>query len=133
MSLNKQINYLTSIKGNDNPLFFILGLNAIENEKHTLKIAEFLKKLSEKLKFQFIFKSSFDKANRSSLNGYRSIGLKEGSKVLFFLENDTVLMKKVNTESFAELTKPLRDAKKKIEEKDVPALIHRLRSKKRWK
>ena len=61
------------------------------------------------------------------------MGLKEGSKVLFFLENDTVLMKKVNTESFAELTKPLRDAKKKIEEKDVPALIHRLRSKKRWK
>ena len=59
------------------------------------------------------------------------MGLKEGSKVLFFLENDTVLMKKVNTESFAELTKPLRDAKKKIEEKDVPALIHRLRSKKR--
>ena len=59
------------------------------------------------------------------------MGLKEGSKVLFFLENDTVLMKKVSTESFAELTKPLRDAKKKIEEKDVPALIHRLRSKKR--
>lgn len=58
-------------------------------------------------------------------------GLKEGSKVLFFLENDTIIMKKVDSESFAELTKPLRDARKNIEEKDVPALIHRLRKKKR--
>lgn len=55
------------------------------------------------------------------------LGLREGSKVLFFLENDTVLMKKVSAESFAELTKPLRKAKKKIKEEDVTALIHRFR------
>ncbi|MBI2661000.1 AbrB/MazE/SpoVT family DNA-binding domain-containing protein [Candidatus Woesearchaeota archaeon] len=60
-----------------------------------------------------------------------SMGLKEGSKVLFFLENDAVLMKKVNAESFEELTRPFKEAEKKIEEKDVPELIHRLRSKKR--
>ena len=59
------------------------------------------------------------------------LGLVEGSKVLFFLENDTVLMKKVSVESFAELTKPLREAKKKIREEDVPALIHRFRKSKK--
>ena len=59
------------------------------------------------------------------------LGLVEGSKVLFFLENDTVLMKKVSIESFAELTKPLREAKKKIREEDVPALIHRFRKSKK--
>ena len=61
----------------------------------------------------------------------KQLGLDEGTKVLFFAEDDTLLMKKVNTESFAELTKPFRDAKKKIKEKDVPTLIHRLRKKKR--
>jgi len=57
--------------------------------------------------------------------------LEEGSKVLFFLENDTLLMKKVTTESFAQLTKPLREAKKKIREEDVPNLVHKLRRSKK--
>ena len=55
------------------------------------------------------------------------LGLQEGSKVLFVLEDDTLLMKKVTAESFAQLTKPLRDAKKKIKEEDVTDLIHKLR------
>lgn len=53
--------------------------------------------------------------------------LEVGSKVLFLLEEDTLLMKKVTTESFAQLTKPLREAKKKIKEEDVPELVHKLR------
>ena len=57
--------------------------------------------------------------------------LQEGSKVLFFLEDDTLLMKKVNAESFAQLTKPLREAKKKIREEDVTDLVHKLRRNKR--
>lgn len=59
------------------------------------------------------------------------LGLEEGTKVLFFTEEDTLLMKKVSAESFAELTKPLREAKKKIREEDVPALIHRFRKSKK--
>ncbi len=60
------------------------------------------------------------------------LGLHEGSKVLFFLENDTVLMKKVNLESFADITKPLKEAAKKagLKESDVPGIIHRFRKKK---
>ena len=59
------------------------------------------------------------------------LGLQEGSKVLFVLEDDTLLMKKVTAESFAHLTKPLREAKKKIKEEDVTDLIHKLRESKK--
>ncbi|MBU1198964.1 MAG: AbrB/MazE/SpoVT family DNA-binding domain-containing protein [Nanoarchaeota archaeon] len=55
------------------------------------------------------------------------LGLEEGTKVLFFVENDTLLMRKVKPETWEELTRPLKDAKKKIKEKDVNALIHRMR------
>ena len=81
MSL-KTLDYLHSIKDNSQPLFFILGPCAMESESHSLKMAEFLKKLSEKLNFKLIFKSSFDKANRTSLSSYRSLGLEEGCRIL---------------------------------------------------
>ena len=55
------------------------------------------------------------------------LGLEEGAKILFFLEDDTLLMKKVTPSSFAELTKPLRRAKKKIHETEVNDVIHRMR------
>jgi len=55
------------------------------------------------------------------------LGLEEGSKVLFFLEDDALLMKKIVPSSFAELTKPLRKAKKKIHEGQVNELIHKMR------
>ena len=57
------------------------------------------------------------------------LGLEEGSKVLFFLEDDSLLMKKVTTKTFAEITKPLKEAAKKagMREEDVPAMIHKFR------
>lgn len=70
------------------PVFFILGPCVIENEKHTLMMAETLKKLSEKLKFNLIFKSSFDKANRTSLNNFRGHGLDEGCRILKRVKDD---------------------------------------------
>jgi antitoxin PrlF len=61
-------------------------------------------------------------------SGIRSqLGLEDGSKVLFLLEEDTLLMRKVNSETFTELTKPFRKAKKKINEAEVNQLIHRMR------
>jgi len=58
--------------------------------------------------------------------------LKEGNKVLFFLTDDSLLMKKVNTKSFEEITRPLREAAKKsgMKEEDVTDMIHRFRNKK---
>ncbi len=53
--------------------------------------------------------------------------LKEGEKILFFLEGDALMIKKVSQLSWEEITRPLRAAKKKIREEDVPALVERLR------
>ena len=55
------------------------------------------------------------------------LGLEEGTKVLFLLEDNALLMKKVTPSSFAELTRPLRKAKKKVSEGQVNELIHRKR------
>ena len=53
--------------------------------------------------------------------------LKEGQKILFVLTDNTLLVKKVEDLSWEQITKPLREAKKKIEEKDVVGLVHKLR------
>ena len=59
----------------------------------------------------------------------RGMKLKEGNKVLFLLSDDSLMVKKVNVESFAEITKPLKEAAKKsgLEESDVPGIIDRFR------
>ncbi len=63
------------------------------------------------------------------------MGLKEGSKVLFMLTDDSLIMKKVNMQTFEEITKPLREAMKKtgLKESDVPDIVHRFRTKKNQK
>ncbi|MEK6531934.1 MAG: 3-deoxy-8-phosphooctulonate synthase [Deltaproteobacteria bacterium] len=64
------------------PLVFIMGPCVIEGEKETLRTLEGLIKAAEGLKAPFIFKSSYDKANRTSVKSYRGPGIKEGLKVL---------------------------------------------------
>jgi len=61
------------------------------------------------------------------------MGLEEGSKVLFVLTDDSLLIKKVNMKTFAEITKPLKDAAKKagMKESDVVEMIHRFRAEKK--
>ncbi len=68
--------------GKDCPLFLIAGPCVIEGEDRALKTAEILINIIRDLKINFIFKSSYDKANRSSLKSYRGPGLKEGLKIL---------------------------------------------------
>ena len=65
----------------DNRLFFVLGPCVIENEKLTLEIAEQVKKISDEIDAPFIFKASFDKANRSSIHSFRGPGIKKGLKI----------------------------------------------------
>jgi len=57
----------------------------------------------------------------------KEMGLEEGSKVIFFLEDDTLLIKKVSEQTLEEITKPLKLAKKKISQEQVTDLIHRMR------
>ncbi|KKP24490.1 MAG: 2-dehydro-3-deoxyphosphooctonate aldolase [candidate division TM6 bacterium GW2011_GWF2_28_16] len=81
------LNSLKNINSNS-PLFFILGPCVIETEEHSLKAAEFLTNLATKLNFNFIFKSSFDKANRTSLNNFRGTGFEQGLKILERVRKD---------------------------------------------
>ncbi len=68
--------------GGGAPLLLIGGPCAIENEKHALMTAERLARIADQHRIPFIYKSSYDKANRSSVNGYRGPGLIEGLRVL---------------------------------------------------
>jgi 2-dehydro-3-deoxyphosphooctonate aldolase (KDO 8-P synthase) len=64
------------------PFFLIAGTCVIEDEKTTLDTAEALRALTQRLDIPFIFKASFDKANRSSMNSYRGLGLDRGLRTL---------------------------------------------------
>jgi len=68
--------------GPGHPLFITAGLCIVEEEDATLRQAEALKKQVDGLPISFVFKSSFDKANRSSLKSYRGPGMDEGLAIL---------------------------------------------------
>lgn len=63
-------------------LFLIAGPCVIESEDHAIRMAEIIKGVTRSLTFPFIFKASYDKANRTSLTSYRGPGLSEGLRVL---------------------------------------------------
>ena len=65
-----------------NKLTILAGPCAMESEDIELETARELKKICKELDINFVFKTSFDKANRSSLNSYRGLGVKEGLKIL---------------------------------------------------
>lgn len=68
--------------GDEAPLFFIAGPCVIETETLILDTASELKKIGDELGVPVIFKSSFDKANRSSIDSYRGPGIEEGLRIL---------------------------------------------------
>jgi 2-dehydro-3-deoxyphosphooctonate aldolase (KDO 8-P synthase) len=68
--------------GGNGPLFLIAGPCVIENKEITLKVARFLKGLAQRVKIPIIFKSSYDKANRTSIDSFRGPGLNKGLEIL---------------------------------------------------
>ena len=68
--------------GIESPLFLIAGPCVIESETMAIETAGYLKEICEQLKLSFIYKSSFDKANRSSLTSYRGPGFEKGLMIL---------------------------------------------------
>jgi len=68
--------------GGDRPLFLIAGTCVVESEALTIDTAGYLKEVCVELGMPFIYKSSFDKANRSSREGFRGPGLEQGLKIL---------------------------------------------------
>ena len=74
--------------GNDQPFILIAGPCAIENLNDTLYHAENIKNICDRLNIQLIFKSSFDKANRTSLSSHRGIGIEEGLEILLKVKQE---------------------------------------------
>ena len=68
--------------GGNGPLFLISGPCVIENKEITLEVARFLKGLAQRVEIPVIFKSSYDKANRTSIDSFRGPGLNEGLEIL---------------------------------------------------
>jgi 2-dehydro-3-deoxyphosphooctonate aldolase (KDO 8-P synthase) len=80
--MTKPINIGNIAMGRGAPLVLISGPCVIEDYETTREIAAYLKEITAKLQMPFIFKASFDKANRTSVTAYRGPGLTEGLRVL---------------------------------------------------
>jgi 2-dehydro-3-deoxyphosphooctonate aldolase (KDO 8-P synthase) len=79
MSVSFQVEGVRIGSGN---LFLIAGPCVIESEKHAIFMAEVIKGVTRSLNFPFIFKASYDKANRTSMRSFRGPGLEEGLRIL---------------------------------------------------
>jgi 2-dehydro-3-deoxyphosphooctonate aldolase (KDO 8-P synthase) len=77
--------------GGDSPLLFIAGPDVIESEAHAIKMARALRDIAERKNIPLIYKSSFDKANRTSVQSPRGPGLEEGLQVLSKVKEETGL------------------------------------------
>jgi 2-dehydro-3-deoxyphosphooctonate aldolase (KDO 8-P synthase) len=69
-------------------LFLIAGPCVIESEEHAIRMAEIIKGVTRSLNFPFIFKASYDKANRTSIRSFRGPGIKEGLRILKKIKNE---------------------------------------------
>lgn len=87
--LTREIKIGNTAVGSKNPLVIIAGPCVIETEKSTIDAAKRLKKISEKLKIPLIFKSSYDKANRTSISSPRGPGIEKGLKILEKVKKET--------------------------------------------
>ena len=78
----KIVNVRNLVVGQRQPLVFIAGPCVIESHESCLKLADKLKTIFQAKRLPFIFKASYDKANRTSVNSYRGPGVREGIKIL---------------------------------------------------
>lgn len=74
--------------GIDKPLFIIAGPDTLESEQLALDVADHLKEVTDRLGIPYIFKGSFDKANRTSGKSYRGPGMEEGLRILQKVKDD---------------------------------------------
>lgn len=70
-------------------LFLIAGPCLVESESHALKMAEAISAITTRLGIPYIFKSSYDKANRTSVNAHRGLGIEEGLRILGRVRGET--------------------------------------------
>ena len=98
--------------GNDKPFFLIAGPCQIESQEHAYKMASEIKEITTKYNIEYIYKSSFDKANRTSLHGKRGSGLQRGMEIFDYLKNKLhiKIITDIHTEKQCSLVAPHVDA-----------------------
>jgi 2-dehydro-3-deoxyphosphooctonate aldolase (KDO 8-P synthase) len=107
--------------GQGSPLVLISGPCVIENYEMTFKIASFLKALTDQLNIPFIFKASYDKANRTSIHSFRGPGLMEGLNILKRIKSELDLVIISDVHRIAEIA----DAAQVLDIIQVPAFLCR--------
>lgn len=91
MATTREIHLNQLRLGGENPLFLIAGPCVIESESHARKMAEQISQIAADQKVPYIFKASYDKANRSSVKSFRGPGLAEGIRILGKIKSDLKL------------------------------------------
>ena len=91
MTATREISLGSLRLGAGNPLFLIAGPCVIESESHTRAMAERVSKVASDCGVPYIFKASYDKANRSSVKAFRGPGLAEGLRILAKIKSDLYL------------------------------------------
>ena len=81
MSPSKTIDFSGISVANDNPFVLFAGMNVLESRDLAMQVAEHYVEVTQKLGIPYVFKASFDKANRSSIHSYRGPGMDEGLKI----------------------------------------------------
>jgi 2-dehydro-3-deoxyphosphooctonate aldolase (KDO 8-P synthase) len=86
-------------------LFLIAGPCVIESEEHAIRMAEIIKGVTRALGFPFIFKASYDKANRTSIRSFRGPGIKEGLRILKKIKDEIQLPVLTDVHEVADVAK----------------------------
>ena len=107
--------------GGDNPLALIAGPCVIESEASALRHARALKAIARKIGIPFIFKASYDKANRTSISSYRGPGIKKGLKILKRVKEELNLPVLSDVHSIEEV----KEAAKVLDVIQIPAFLCR--------
>ena len=107
--------------GGTNPFFLIGGPCVIENQDHAFFMAKEIKKICENLKISFIFKASYDKANRSSISSYRGPGAEQGLEILRTIKDEL----HVPVLSDVHETNQIEKAAQVLDVIQIPALLSR--------
>ena len=82
--------------------FIVAGPCVLEDYDKSLMMAKFASKVCEKYGFTYIFKASFDKANRTSVDSYRGVGIEKGREILKEINKDFYTLTDIHTPSQAE-------------------------------
>src|SRR5271169_1414345 len=102
-------------------LFLIAGPCVIESEEHALRMPEIIKGVTKALEFPFIFKASYDKANRTSIRSFRGPGIKEGLRILKKIKNELQLPVLTDVHEVADVAK----AAEVVDVLQIPAFLCR--------